>query len=141
MFFMTAKYNITIHHSHLKESIKKLERYKKMFSRKTFLSDEVAMDAIRKALEETIEIMLTIGNMIIADNNFKKPERNDDIFDILANEKIYSRNLAEKLWGAGGFRNILAHQYIEINFDLVYDYLEQGIPVFKEYAKRVAKFI
>lgn len=43
---MTAKYNLTIHHSRLKNNIEKLERYKKIFDRKTFLSNEVAMDAI-----------------------------------------------------------------------------------------------
>lgn len=85
--------------------------------------------------------MLTIGNMVIAEHNFQKPERNDDIFDILADNKVYSRNLAEKLWGVDGFRNILTHQYIDVDLNLVYDYLEKGIPIFKEYAKCVAKIL
>lgn len=136
-----AKYNVRVHQKHLLESIKKLERYKKMFNRKTFLSDEIANDAVCRALGETLEIMLTIGNMIIADNNFRKPEKNDDIFDILAEEKVYQRSLAEKLWGAGGFRNILAHDYVDLDFNIVYDHLENGIPIFKKYAQYTAKFI
>ena len=136
-----AKYNIRVHHKHLRDSVKKLERYKKMFDRKAFLSDEVARDAICKALEETLEIMLTIGNMIIAQNDFRKPDKNGDIFDILAEEKVYPRGIADKLWGAGGFRNILAHDYVALDLDLVYDYLEKGIPIFKEYARSTAKFV
>ncbi|MBU0721930.1 DUF86 domain-containing protein [Patescibacteria group bacterium] len=137
----TAKYTLKTHQNILKENIKKLERYKKRFSKKAFLDDELVIDAICKALGETIEIMLTTGNMIIAQKGFKKPEKNDDIFDILANEKIYSKNLANKLWGLGGFRNILVHNYITIDLNLVYNHLEKGIPIFKEYAKHIAKFL
>ncbi len=138
---MVARYNIADHYDHLLTAIKKLERYKKMFDRQKFLSDEIAQDAICKALEEIIEIMITIGNMIIAERGFSKPLCNDEIFDILAKQKIYPQNLAEKLWGIGGFRNILVHNYIELDLDLVYDYLEKGIPIFKKYARYIAKYL
>ncbi|MBU0880325.1 DUF86 domain-containing protein, partial [Patescibacteria group bacterium] len=136
-----ANYTLRTHQNILKENIKKLERYKKRFNKKAFLNDELVIDAICKALEETIEIMLTTGNMLIAQKGFRKPEKNDDVFDVLADEKIYSKNLANKLWGLGGFRNILVHNYITIDLNLVYDHLEKGIPAFKEYAKAVAKFL
>lgn len=136
-----ARYNISVHYSCLKEAIRKLERYKKIIGRKLFLSDEIMQDAIRKAIEEAIEIMLTIGNIIIAENDLRKPEKNDDIFDILAEGKVYPRSFAEELWGAGGFRNILVHNYVDLNLDLVYDNLEKGIPTFKKYARYIAKFL
>ena len=136
-----ARYNISVHYSCLKEAIKKLERYKKMADRKLFLSDEIMQDAICKAMEETLEIMLTIGNMIIAQSGLKKPDTNDDIFDILVKDKVYPRSFAEELWGAGGFRNVLAHNYVDLDLNLVYDNLEKGIPAFKRYAQYIAKYL
>jgi uncharacterized protein YutE (UPF0331/DUF86 family) len=121
----------------LNHAKKRFERFG--FSKTTV--DEIAKDAVCRALTETLEIALTAGNMIIAQNDFRKPEKNDDIFDILAEEKVYPRSLANKLWGAGGFRNILVHDYVDLDLNLVYDYLEKGIPSFKEYARYIAKFL
>jgi uncharacterized protein YutE (UPF0331/DUF86 family) len=135
-----ARYNVPAHLQHLQESIKRLGVFKTMVDRQRFLSEEMTRYAILKSLEETLEIMLTIGNMIIADNMIKKPEKNDEIFDVLATAEVYPRSLAEKLWGAGGFRNILVHNYIDLNFNMVYDYLEKCLPIFKDYAKYIAKF-
>ena len=101
----------------------------------------MAQDAICRALQSILEASLTIGDMIIAENDLRKPEKNDDIFDILAEGKVYPRSFAEELWGAGGFRNVLVHNYVDLNFNLVYDNLEKGIPAFKKYARYIAKYL
>jgi len=98
-----ARYNISVHYSCLKEAIKKLERYKKMADRKLFLSDEIMQDAICKAMEETLEIMLTIGNIIIAQSGLKKPDTNDDIFDILVEGQGISQKFCRRIMGSRRF--------------------------------------
>lgn len=112
-----------------------------MVDEQIFLTDQMAQDAIMKALEQTIESMLTIGEMIIAENNFRKAENKEDVLEILAEEKVYSQEFAEKLSGLAGFRNILVHNYVEINLDLVYKNLSNGLPIFKEYSRYIAKHI
>ncbi len=138
---MVARFTINTHLKQLKELIKQAEKYKKMVDKKRFLTDQMAQDAVCRVLQLTIEAGLTIGEMIIAENNLRRPEKNDDIFDILAEGKIYSRSFAEELWGVGGFRNILVHSYVNLNLDMVYDNLEKGIPTFKKYAQYIAKFL
>ncbi|MCK5320732.1 DUF86 domain-containing protein [Candidatus Parcubacteria bacterium] len=138
---MVARFTIDTHLKHLKKIIRQAEKYKKMVDKKRFLTDQMAQDAVCRTLQLMIEAGLTIGEMIIAENDLRKPEKNDDIFDILAEGKIYPRSFAEELWGAGGFRNILTHNYVDLNLDLVYDNLEKGIPVFKKYAQYIAKFL
>lgn len=136
-----AKFTIDVHLRHLKNLLKQAEKYKNMVDRKRFLTDQMAQDAICRALQSMLEAGLTIGDMIIAENDLRKPEKNDDIFDILAEGKVYPRSFAEELWGAGGFRNILVHNYVDLNLNLVYDNLEKGIPTFKKYARYIAKFL
>ncbi|MCK4554080.1 DUF86 domain-containing protein [Candidatus Parcubacteria bacterium] len=136
-----AKFTIDVHLRHLKNLLKQAEKYKNMVDRKRFLTNQMAQDAICRALQSMLEAGLTIGDMIIAENDLRKPEKNDDIFDILAEGKVYPRSFAEELWGAGGFRNILVHNYVDLNLNLVYDNLEKGIPTFKKYARYIAKFL
>ncbi|MBI2459033.1 MAG: DUF86 domain-containing protein [Parcubacteria group bacterium] len=136
-----AKYTISAHNNYLQQFIKQLEKYQKMVDKKRFLNDEMARDAIIKALERVIEAMLTVGEMLIAENNFSKAETKDEIFEILAQEKIYPESFKEKLWGLGGFRNILVHDYVEINLELVYKNLSKGLPIFKEYSRYIAKYL
>ncbi|MCK5510043.1 DUF86 domain-containing protein [Candidatus Parcubacteria bacterium] len=138
---MVARFTINTHLKHLKELIKQAEKYKKMVDKKRFLTDQMAQDAICRTLQLMIEAGLTIGEMIISENNLRKPEKNDDIFDILAEGKVYPRSFAEELWGAGGFRNVLTHNYVNLNLNLVYDNLEKNIPIFKKYAQYIAKFL
>ena len=139
---MTAvRFTIDTHLKHLKKIIKQAEKYKKMIDKKRFLTDQMAQDAVCRVLQLMIEAGLTIGEMIIAENDLRKPEKNDDVFDILAEGKVYPKNFAEKLWGAGGFRNVLTHNYVNLNLNLVYDNLEKGIPTFKKYTQYIAKFL
>lgn len=136
-----AKYTTTAHNNYLKQFIKQLEEYQRMVDKKRFLSDKMAQDAIIKTLERIIEAMLSIGEMIIAENNFRKAGTKDEIFEILAQEKIYPKSFARKLEGLGGFRNILVHDYIDINFGLVYKNLSKGLPVFKDYSRYISKYL
>lgn len=138
---MVAKYSLSTHLDFLRKYIKSLEKYKKMINKKKFLSDEMIQDVIERNLQLVIECMLTIGEIIIARYNFRKPETNDDIFDVLAEGKVYPKKFAEDLWGLGGFRNILVHNYINLDLEKVYSHLEKGIPIFKKYAQYIARYV
>jgi len=96
---------------------------------------------VERGLQLTIENMLTIGEIIIALEGFRKPEEKREIFQILAEEKIISRGLEKDLRGIAGFRNILVHNYVDLDLNLVYKNLVEGIPVFEKFAKQIAKFI
>jgi uncharacterized protein YutE (UPF0331/DUF86 family) len=138
---VSARLSINIHLKQLELLIKQAEKYQKMVNRKRFLTDEMARDAICRVLQQTIEAILTIGEMVITQNNFTKPETNEDIFEILATSKVISNKLSSELRGVGGFRNVLVHNYISLDLNLAYDYLEKGVPVFKNYAKNIAKYL
>ena len=135
-----AHYTLSTHLAHLKQFIQKLERYQKMVDRKSFLTDQMAQDAILKALEQVLEAIVTIATMLVAQHGFRKPENGDELFMILAEEKVYPRAFADHLKGLVGFRNILVHDYIGINLNLVYRNLKKGLLLFKKFARYVAKF-
>ena len=59
---------------------------------------------------------------------------------MLEREEVLHHETAETMIEAVGFRNVLAHQYGSIDYDLVYDQLESGLNVFDEFSKQVASW-
>ncbi|MBU1166925.1 DUF86 domain-containing protein [Patescibacteria group bacterium] len=136
-----AKYTLATHLNHLRQFTKKQKEYQKKVSQKTFLTDEMAQDALLKSLERVLESVITISNMIIAEEDFKKPETKQNAFEILASEKVITKILSKKLEGVAGFRNILIHDYIDLNLKLAYRNAVKSMPVFDEFSKQIARHI
>ena len=88
--------------------------------------------------EKIIEGVVDLAFFIIKEKNSKQPEEDKQAFDILAEEKIISESLAEKLIEAKGMRNILAHEYGRIDDELVFHSLvEELIPDVQEFIKSI----
>ena len=71
----------------------------------------------------------------------KKPEKLQDIFLILGENSILPKQFAKKVAKMAGFRNILVHGYSDIDENLVYDSLIQGLTDFEDYVKYILKFL
>ncbi len=136
-----AKYKTSVHLEQLGKLIRQAEKYKAMVGRKRFLTDQMARDAVSRNLQQILEAMITVGEMIIADNDFRKPAEHNEVFDILGENKIYPKSFSDQLWKIGGFRNVLVHDYVNLDLNMVYDNLEKGIPIFKKYTRYIAKFL
>ena len=92
--------------------------------------------------ERIIEAVVDLVFLVIKENNFKQPEEDKQSFDILAEEKIISNSLTEKLKNAKGMRNILAHEYGRIDDELVFHSLaEELIPNVQEFIKSINKVL
>ena len=74
--------------------------------------------------------------MAIKQKKFEIPEDDIDAFRILLDHKIIQEALYQKLKDAKGMRNILAHQYGEINDAIVFgsitEELEKDVKEFLE---------
>ena len=136
-----AKYKTSVHLEQLGKLIGQAEEYKSMVDRKRFLTDQMAQDAVSRNLQQVLEAMITVGEMIIAENNFRKPAEHNEVFDILGENKVYPKKFSDQLWKIGGFRSVLVHDYVSLDLNMVYDNLEKGIPIFKKYTRYIARFL
>jgi len=59
--------------------------------------------------------------LVIQNKNLKTPKDDKNSFEILEQENIISKELAEKLKEAKGMRNIIAHEYGKIDDELVFE--------------------
>ena len=83
---------------------------------------------------------IDLAEAVISFKKFRKPTTLRESFDILQEEKIITINLAEKMGRMAGFRNIIAHDYVDIDYDKVYDILQNRLIDIEEFLEVVNKF-
>ena len=92
--------------------------------------------------EKIIKAVIDLSFMIIKLKNFKQPEQEKEVFDILTENKIISSTLSKRLQDAKGMRNIIAHEYGRIDNELVFHSLaEELIPDVQEFISSINKII
>ncbi|MCK5511033.1 DUF86 domain-containing protein [Candidatus Parcubacteria bacterium] len=110
-------------------------------NKKSFVNDYHFYGLAERYLQLCIEIMLDISKMIVNSQNLKRPEDNQNVFDVLREEKVISKKLNNQLFGIANFRNILVHDYEKIDREIVYSNLQKNINQFVQFRKEIAKYL
>lgn len=124
--------------SSIKKYLKILDHFKK-YSKRSIREDIIIRGSLERYLYLTIQSAIDLGEAIIAYKHFRKPVTFSETFDILQEEKILAKKLAEKLVQMTGFRNIIAHDYEQINYDIVFQILHHDIEDIKTFLKSASK--
>jgi uncharacterized protein YutE (UPF0331/DUF86 family) len=99
-----------------------------------FKKDPFIHGAAERYLHLSIECLLDIGNHIIADRGYRKPETYGEILQILAEEGVIPEKLFQELEGMAAFRNVLVHDYLKLDLDKVYQVIKERLKYFEELA-------
>ncbi len=83
--------------------------------------------ACERYFEKILEAYTDIAFLFAREKGFELPEDEDSIFYILTKNKIISEKLAENIRSAKGMRNVIAHQYGEIDDEKVFNSTEQEL--------------
>lgn len=110
-------------------------------NKKSFLTDYHFYGLAERYLQLAIEIIIDTGKLIVVLENLKRPEDNSDIISVLADSKILSKKLREKLIGIVNFRNILIHDYEKIDREIVYLKLQKNLEDFLLFKKDIIKYM
>jgi uncharacterized protein YutE (UPF0331/DUF86 family) len=124
----------------LRQYLKTLREVEK-FGQERFKTDPFIHGTAERYLHLTIECLLDIGNHIIADHGYQKPESYGEIFEILAKNNIISHELLQELSGMAAFRNVLVHDYLRLDLDLVYRIIQKKLRVFEKLGEVYAEFL
>ncbi|QAA34750.1 type VII toxin-antitoxin system HepT family RNase toxin [Clostridium manihotivorum] len=124
----------------LKEYIDFLNNIKK-HSKEEYLGDPFIYGATERFLHLSIECVLDISNHVIADMRFRRPESNREIFQILCDNNIIDRTLSSNLSNMAGFRNILVHDYVRLDREVVYDIIINHLKDIESFMKIISEYI
>jgi uncharacterized protein YutE (UPF0331/DUF86 family) len=106
-----------------------------------FLSDWRISDLADRQLHITLETFLTIGEMVISEFGFQKPDTYADIPRILFENKVINQELKEQLVDLARLRNVLVHDYIRLDHERVYRHVWKDTKVIREFIGAVKKFV
>ena len=111
------------------------------FDKQEYSNDQDIYFRYERALHLAIEAVIDLGNHLIADQNFRTPESNRDIFKVLFENKIINNNLYSNLKNMAGFRNILVHDYLTLDRELEYEIIKNSLGDFRKFMEIVAEYI
>jgi len=118
-----------------------LEKIRKENTREEFKSEPMVFGSSERFLHLVIESLLDIGNHIISDQNLGEVEVYKDIPEMLYQNDYISKEQKDVFTKITGFRNILVHDYLEVDLEIVYDILNKNLEDLKSILKAYAEFL
>jgi len=109
----------------IEKHLARLSAYTKK-SRQEFLTDLDAQDIIEYNLFQIVNHLIDMIQHVVVDENLGFPESAYDGTEILRDRGIFTESDCEVLKKMIGFRNIIGHDYINVNKQMVYDILIKG---------------
>ncbi|MBV1820445.1 type VII toxin-antitoxin system HepT family RNase toxin, partial [Anaerosalibacter bizertensis] len=80
-----------------------------------------------------INMMIDIATHIVVDNNMGSPETLGEAFNILNKEKYLNDEETKVYRNMVGLRNILSHEYINIDKKIIYSILKNNLIDIKKF--------
>lgn len=110
-------------------------------SEKEFLSDFRHYGLAERYLQLCCQSVIDISHLIIIEEGIDKPESQKEIFSVIHEKKIISKELFSNLKGLTGFRNILVHEYGKIDRKKVYQYLMERLKDIENFREEILEFL
>ncbi len=102
-------------------------------SLESFKKDLDIQDVVLHNVQHAVQGCIDIGSHIISDEGWGVAGGLNEIFYILNEKGVIKRGLTERMVSMVGFRNILVHEYEDVDLDIVYNILHSRLKDIDEY--------
>ncbi len=108
---------------------------------KEYLSDPYLKYSTERLVQVIVECATDVNGHVVVELKKRPPEDYTSSFVRAAEVGLIDYKLANRLKASGGMRNLLVHEYMEVDDEKVYKTIPICIEDFHEYIKQVEKFI
>lgn len=130
------------------EKLKKLEEYlgyleilrKKSPDKENFVNNFELHGLAERYLQLSIQCILDLTALVVRSLDNKKPHDNYENIDMLVKNSVVDKKRAEKLKKMIGLRNILVHEYGNIDTEEIYNVLQNNLGDIQEFKKAIEEF-
>jgi uncharacterized protein YutE (UPF0331/DUF86 family) len=112
--------------SQVKKYLKILERYQK-YSREEIEDDVDVRGMVERYLYLAVQSAIDLAETMVSFKKLRKPSTMSEAFYILEENGDIDIEMAKKMVAMVGFRNVMAHDYEKVNYDIVYDVLHNRL--------------
>jgi len=110
-------------------------------SREDFVREPALHHLAERFLHLACESTLDIAQHVIADQGYRQAQSYKDSMDVLCDEGLIGRDLADRLKGWMGFRNVLVHLYLAIDHGRTYDAIRDDLGDLAQFAAAMAPLL
>ena len=125
---------------YLRQQLDRLEAYRKL-SDPEILGNEDRRLAVERLLELSVQSVTDCSRLLVSQQDWRGLRDERDAFAVLAERRVIPSSLADRLVCAKAFRNVLVHDYVEIDSALVVRHLREDLGDLWAFAKCLAEFL
>lgn len=111
----------------IERCVRQIRAYYALPRQLSFDKDYLVQDAIAANLQRACDLCIDLANHTIRVRKLGLPRDSKESFTLLRKEGIIPTELAGGLENMVGFRNILVHQYRDIDLDLMVNVIEEHL--------------
>lgn len=97
--------------------------------------------ALERGLQLGAEVLFDVGNHLLSAHFGTAAADYEDILSQLGQRGVIDAELAIRLRGLGGFRNILVHGYLDLDADRVREHLQHAPEDFSAFARALREWL
>ena len=118
-------------------------REKQKISLHDFLKDFDVQDVVLHNIQLAMQGYIDIGSHIISDKDWEHPNDLSEIFTVLRNHKVITKETAKVMVSVVGFRNIIVivHEYCSIDLEKVYDVFRNSLGDIERFCLEIATYL
>jgi uncharacterized protein YutE (UPF0331/DUF86 family) len=106
-----------------------------------FLQDRLNRHAVERVLTQLVEIASSINGHVVGARLGRGPESHAESFTLAAKCGLLSKELADELVTSVGMRNVLVHEYVEIDLEQVAAAVPLARDGYRRYLASVAAYV
>lgn len=102
----------------------------------TLLTDLDAQDIVSLNLTRAVQMSVDIAaHWLAGHSEATAPKTMGQAFEALANSGVIEKELAVRMRKSVGFRNVMVHNYDDVNWEIVFAICQYHLGDFREFAK------
>ena len=118
----------------------KLESFRR-YSHEEFLEDEDLHQLAARYVQLACECMLDLSQHVISDRGYRQAQDYKDAIEVLREEGVVDDDLAARIKGWMGFRNVLVHLYLATDHQRTYETIQEELGDLEEFAERLGRLM
>lgn len=97
--------------------------------------------SVEHGLQLAVQVVLDVGNHILVSLEEHQIEEYKDVIKKLGERKVLPKDFARQILEMAGFRNLLVHEYAEVDVRKVYAFLQHRLGDFDEFARHIRRYL
>jgi uncharacterized protein YutE (UPF0331/DUF86 family) len=130
----------------LESLLEKLHEYVRRIESMEFSQHELEthidiQDLLTHRLHTAVEVCIDIAGHLAAGLELPGRQAALDVFELLAANTVISPETAGKMRQARGARNILVHEYADVDYNLIFKTYPEDVDDLKQFAQEIISFL